>query len=115
MDNNPNNGRGKNVIGKTGSFGKTGSGLGTGKPVGKDVSYSKRPQGGHSSSQGGYSGSHTGPSRAATRGMGLGGIIIVVVLAFLLFNGKSCSILNLLGGGGGEGDLGCARGHFQRA
>ena len=103
MDNRPNNGRGKNVIGKTGSFGKTGSGLGTGKPVGKDVSYSKRPQG-HSGSQGG--GASGGEfRRSVTRGAGGGlGVIIVIVLAFFLL--KSCGgsggglFSSLLGGGG---------------
>ena len=105
MDNKPNNGRGKDVIGSTGSFGKTGSGLGTGKPVGKDVSYSKRPQSG-----GSYSGSQGGHSRAATRGLG-GGIGIILVAAVVIIALKACGILgggaivhdmsSLLGGGSG--------------
>ncbi len=92
MDNKPN-GRGKNIIGKTDSFGKTGSGLGTGKPVGKDVSYSKRPQ---SSSSGGSG------NKAVTRGISMSSILIVVALFFVL---KSCSggggsiLSSLLGGG----------------
>ena len=93
MDNKPNNGRGKNMIGKTDSFHKTGDGLHTGGPVGKDVSYSKRPQ---NSSSG-----HTS-NKALTRGISGSSILIVVVLFFLL---KSCSGGNLLGsllGGGGS-------------
>ena len=102
MDNRPNSGRGKDFIGKTGGVHKTGSGLGTGKPVGKDVSYSKRPQGG--SYSGGSGGGH---SRAMTRGIGGGGLIIVVVLAFFLL--KSCGgsggglFSGLLGGGSSVG------------
>ena len=102
MDNRPNSGRGKDFIGKTGGVHKTGSGLGTGKPVGKDVSYSKRPQGG--SYSGGSGGGH---SRAMTRGIGGGGLIIVVVLAFFLL--KSCGgsggglLSGLLGGGSSVG------------
>ena len=105
MDNRPNNGRGKNVIGKTGSFGKTGSGLGTGKPVGKDVSYSKRPSGGSSGSSGGH-------SRAVTRGIGGGSTILVIIVLFFLL--RSCGgsggglLSGLLGGGGsniGSGGL----------
>ncbi len=107
MDNRPNSGRGKNVIGKTGSFGKTGSGLGTGKPVGKDVSYSKRPQGGSHSggSYGGssYGGGSGGHNRAVTRGLGGGGLIIVIILAFFLLRGCGRGgglFSSLLGGGG---------------
>ena len=102
MDNRPNSGRGKDFIGKTGGVHKTGSGLGTGKPVGKDVSYSKRPQGG--SYSGGSGGGH---SRAVTRGIGGGGLIIVVILAFFLL--KSCGgsggglFSGLLGGGSSVG------------
>ena len=102
MDNRPNSGRGKDFIGKTGGVHKTGSGLGTGKPVGKDVSYSKRPQGG--SYSGGSGGGH---SRAMTRGIGGGGLIIVVILAFFLL--KSCGgsggglLSGLLGGGSSVG------------
>ena len=102
MDNRPNSGRGKNIIGKTGSIQKKGDGLGTGRPVGKDVSYSKRRESGS-----GYQ-SSGGGNRAMTRGLGGGGIIIVIVLAFFLL--KSCggsgggsllsSGLSLLGGGG---------------
>ncbi len=98
MDNRPNSGRGKNVIGKTGSFGRKGSGLGSGKPAGKDVSYSKRPSGSSYGSAGGH-------NRAVTRGLGGGGLIIVIVLAFFLL--KSCGgsggglLSSLLGGGSG--------------
>ncbi len=106
MDNKPNNGRGKDVIGSTGSFGKTGSGLGTGKPVGKDVSYSKRPQGGSYQS----SGSSGGHNRAVARGAGGGiGIILVLVIGFFLL--KSCGgssgglLSGLLGGGSGSSSL----------
>ncbi|MBR3078134.1 MAG: peptidase C11 [Oscillospiraceae bacterium] len=100
MDNKPNSGRGKKIIGKTDSFGKTGSGLGAGKPAGKDVSYSKRPQSG-----GSYSGGSGGHNRAMTRGLGGGGLIIVIILAFFLL--KSCGgsgggLLSGLFGGGGS-------------
>ena len=106
MDNKPNSGRGKNVIGSSNGPKITGGGLGTGKPVGKDVSYSKRPQGGSS-----YSSSSHGPNRAMTRGLGGGGLILVVVVIFFLL--KSCGgsglgsggglISGLLGGGGNSG------------
>ena len=102
MENN-SNGRGKNIIGKTGSIHKKGSGLNTGSPVGKDVSYSKRP----------HSGSSGSSHRALTRGIGGGGsILLIVVLFFLLrscggsgssIGGSGLSILDGLMGGGGSG------------
>ena len=78
MDNKPNQGRGKKIIGKTESFHKTGDGLNQSKPLGKDVSYSKRPQ----SSSTGHSG-----SRAATRGLGGSSLIMILLLFFAL---RSC-------------------------
>ena len=101
MDNRPNGGRGKNVIGSSSGVNKKGSGLGTGKPVGKDVSYSKRPQ-----SSGSYGSSGGGHNRAMTRGLGGGGIIIVLVLAFFLLRscgGSGGGLLSGLFGGGGSG------------
>ena len=100
MDNRPT-GRGKNIIGKTGSIQKKGDGLHTGKPVGKDVSYSKRRE---SSYQSGGSYQSSGGNRAVTRGLGGGSIIIILILGFFLL--KSCGgsgggILSSLFGGGG--------------
>ena len=97
MDNRPT-GRGKNIIGKTGSIQKKGDGLHTGSPVGKDVSYSRRRESSGSSS----GGSH----RALTRGISGSSILIIIALFFLL---RSCgkggsaigSGLNLLSGLGG--------------
>ena len=98
MDNRPNSGRGKNILGKTGGI-KTGSSVGSGRPVGKDVSYSKRPRG---SSYSGSSGG--GHNRAMTRGLGGGGLIIVVILAFFLLKGGGLS--SLLGGAASLGGAG---------
>ena len=98
MDNKPNSGRGKNVIGSSNGVHKTGSGLGTGRPVGKDVSYSKRPQSGGSFGGSGSGSAGGGHSRAMTRGLGGGGIIIVIILAFFLLKGGGLS--SLFGGGG---------------
>ena len=69
MDNKPN-GRGKKIIGSVDSVHKKGEGLNTGKPVGKDVSYSKRPQSGSSSFSGG---SHSGSSGSRQRKFSLCG------------------------------------------
>ena len=93
--NNNSNGRGKNIIGKTGGIHKKGSGLNTGSPVGKDVSYSKRPSGGSSGSGSGH--------RALTRGLGGGSILLIVVLFFLLRScGSGGGLLSGLFGGGGS-------------
>lgn len=89
MDNRPN-GRGKKIIGKTDHIQKKEEGLGTGKPVGKDVSYSKRR------GDGSQSASHMSP--AMTRGLGGGGLIILLVVGYFL--------IKMLGGGG----LSCAPG-----
>ena len=89
MDNN-SNGRGKNIIGKTDGIHKKGEGLHTGKPVGKDVSYSKRPQSSGASHSGGSG------NRALTRGLSGSSILIVIVLFFLL---KSCGGGSILGAG----------------
>ena len=118
MDNKPN-GRGKNMIGKTGSIQKKGGGLGTGKPVGKDVSYSKRPSGGSHYGGSHYSGGSqyddnrrgSSGSRAMTRGIGGGGILLVALVLFFLLRscGGSGGLLSGLLGGGtniGGGGLG---------
>ena len=86
MDNRPS-GRGKKIIGKTDHVQKKEEGLGTGKPVGKDVSYSKRRgQGSQGSAQ-----SSGQMNRAVTRGLGGGGILILLVVGYFL--------IKMLGGG----------------
>ena len=104
---NKSSGRGKKILGKTSSVQKKGEGLQSGKPAGKDVSYSKRPnyqQSGQKPQQsGGFlnlggSESSGNMNRAVTRGLGGGGLILVIIA--LIFALKYCGgIGGLLGGG----------------
>lgn len=87
MDNQSSD-RGKKIIGKTDHIQKKEEVQNNGKPVGKDVSYSKRRRPGRPGSGGtvdvnGASGGSS--SSAMTRGLSGGGIILLLIVGFLLY------------------------------
>jgi hypothetical protein len=81
-------GRGKNVTGSTSGIHKRGEGVSSGKPAGKDVSYSRRTENTRPSGySGGYQQNQNGSQtqRSTTRGLGGGKLIVIVLIAALLF------------------------------
>ncbi len=93
-------GRGKNVTGSTSGIHKRGEGVSSGKPAGKDVSYSRRTENTRPSGySGGYQQNQNGSQtqRSTTRGLGGGKLIVIVLIAVLLFGGGGSFLGALLG------------------
>ncbi|MBQ1411082.1 MAG: peptidase C11 [Oscillospiraceae bacterium] len=81
------NGRGKNVTGTGKPVAKRGDGLNSG-PVGRQEGYSGRPTANHPASS---HSSYQGGQRASVRGFGIGKLLLIVVLAFVVLGGGKLS------------------------